>query len=389
MRLAVVTSHPVQYNAPIFKLLSARGKVQIKVFYTWSQTEKGGVYDPGFAKKVEWDIPLLDGYDYEFVENVSKYPGSHHFKGIINPSLNKEIESWQPDALLVFGWSFVSHLKCLRYFHKKVPILFRGDSTLLNEQTGFRKILRRIFLVWVYGKVDYAMVVGTNNQNYYLKHGLKKKQLWFTPHAIDNSRFSGKKDIYSTAAQEWRKKLSIATDDLVFLYAGKLEPVKNPELLIEAFAQARQPKVHLIMVGNGVKEKEIKHKYAEVENLHFIDFQNQSKMPVIYHLCNVFVLPSRSETWGLAINEAMACNRAVLVSNKCGAAIDLVKNGVNGYIFESQNKEDLAIKMGKLIEEKGRLKAMGENSYKIIEEFSFEKICDQIENLLFNKIKRS
>ena len=58
MRLAVVTSHPIQYNAPIFQLLTTRGIVELKVFYTWSQTNSGLIYDPGFAREVKWDIQI-------------------------------------------------------------------------------------------------------------------------------------------------------------------------------------------------------------------------------------------------------------------------------------------------------------------------------------------
>src|SRR6185369_17198669 len=189
-RLAVVTTHPIQYNDPWFKLLGGSTSIQIRVFYTWSQTEKGPKFDPGFNRTVEWDIPMLQGYDYVFVKNVSPDPGTHHFKGIINPSLVEEINKWKPDVLLVFGWSFKSHLQCLRYFHKKVPVLFRGDSNLLNEQPGIKKLIRRVFLTWVYRHVDCGLYVGTNNKNYYKRYGLSEEQLVFAPHAIDNERFS-------------------------------------------------------------------------------------------------------------------------------------------------------------------------------------------------------
>src|SRR5687767_11380417 len=95
-KLAIITTHPIQYYAPLFKLLNQRGRIAIKVFYTWSQSAKGPNFDPGFGKKIEWDIPLLNGYDYTFVKNTSSKPGTHHFKGIINPTLNAEVEQWQP-----------------------------------------------------------------------------------------------------------------------------------------------------------------------------------------------------------------------------------------------------------------------------------------------------
>jgi hypothetical protein len=112
MKLAIVTTHPIQYNAPVFRLLSVRNNINTKVFYTWGKGVLKDKFDPGFGKIISWDLPLLDDYQYTFVDNISKKPGSHHFNGIVNPTLNYEIEKWGADAILIFGWNFNSHLKC-------------------------------------------------------------------------------------------------------------------------------------------------------------------------------------------------------------------------------------------------------------------------------------
>lgn len=361
--------------------------MQIKVFYTWSQSVQGPKYDPGFAKKIEWDIPLLDGYDYTFVNNIATDPGTHHFKGIVNPTLNREIEQWAPNSILIYGWSFHSHLRCIRYFHKKIPIIFRGDSTLLAEHLGIKKIFRTFFLKWVYKHVDCALYVGTNNKLYYLRHGLKEDQLYFAPHAVDNKRFYDDDNNYEDQALLWRKKLNISEDDIVFMFAGKLETKKNPQLLIKSFLEINDPGTKLIIVGNGIIEKPLKKKYSHFPNISFLDFQNQTIMPVIYRMCNVFILSSKGpvETWGLSINEAMACSRAVLVSEVCGCAVDLVKDGINGYIFNSNNKKYLTRVMKKTIADKTRLKTMGEESLRIIKVWSFENICKQMESIVLYK----
>src|ERR1035437_9285000 len=386
-KLAIITTHPIQYYAPLFKMLHARGIISIKVFYTWSQSKQGAKFDPGFGKNIQWDIPLLEGYDYTFVNNIATKPGTHHFRGIINPTLNAEVEKWQPDALLIIGWSFQSHLKCMRYFHNKIPILFRGDSTLLAERWGLKLLIRTFFLRWVYRHIDIALYVGTNNKLYFLRHRLKERQLIFAPHAVDNERFFDNDNIYSKKSLEWRYSLGIKNTDVVFLYAGKLEYKKNPSLLIRAFIQIQPPKIHLIILGNGPLEKRLKNKYEAINNLHFIDFQNQSQMPIVYRLGDVFVLPSKGpiETWGLSVNEAMASSRAIIVSNRCGCGIDLIKEGVNGYIFRRNNLKDLVNKMNLVIKNKSRLQEMGNKSLEIIKQWSFDKICSAIEQIVFHK----
>ena len=127
IKLAVISSHPIQYNAPFFKLIAKSNNLQIKVFYTWGDSVLGNKYDPGFGKSINWDIPLLEGYEYLFEKNIATKPGSHHYAGIDNPELMDHIKEWQADAILVYGWAFKSHFQCLRYFHKKIPVYFRGD----------------------------------------------------------------------------------------------------------------------------------------------------------------------------------------------------------------------------------------------------------------------
>ncbi len=383
-KLAVITTHPVQYNAPLFSLLAERQRLNLKVFYTWGQAG-GKVYDPDFGIQREWDIPLLNGYGYEFVENIASDPGSHHFSGINNPGLVKKIIEYNPDAILVYGWSFKSHLKILRHFGGKVKILFRGDSTLMDEGNGFsiKKIARRFFLKWVYKKIDTALYTGIANMHYFLAHGLQKHQLVFAPHAVDMHRYQ-----HSSVTID-RLPLKIADTEMVFVFAGKMEKKKDPLLLLQAFKALKAPAVHLLFVGNGDMENKLKseanwNNSFSQNNIHFLPFQNQGMMPAVYKLADVFVLPSGGpgETWGLSVNEAMACSRAVLVSDKCGCAGDLIKEGVNGYKFESGNANDLIAKMQLFIKRKDELPEMGRQSFRIIGQWNFEKICAAIEGVV-------
>lgn len=380
-RLAIITTHPIQYYAPLFRLLAQRNRLQVKVFYTWGEQAKEQIFDPGFGKQRSWDIPLFDGYEFEFVKNVSTAPGSSHFKGIINPDLAERIELFKPDALLLFGWAFDSHLKILRLFKGVVPIYFRGDSTLLDEAKGFslNKIVRRLFLKWVYRHIYKALYVGTNNKAYYKAHGLKEAQLLHAPHAIDNKRFDDSNGKYSEDAKAWKRLLNIPDGKPTILFAGKLENKKNPFFLVEAAKNF--PQLHFIIAGNGVLENEIKNVAAGLPNITLLPFQNQTKMPVLYRLADVFALPSAGpgETWGLALNEAMACGRVVIASNKCGGAIDLIEEGKNGFIIEPTVEAFIAV-LHKILDQKTSLEMMKAFSAKKIVSFTYESIVQVLEN---------
>lgn len=384
IRLAIITTHPIQYYAPVFRLLHESLQIEIKVFYTWGKQAQDK-YDPGFNKKIDWDIPLLEGYPYEWARNTSKNPGSHHFRGIINPDLIQQVYAYQPNAILIIGWAYHSHLKTIRYFKNKIPVLFRGDSTLLDEKPGIKSFARSILLKWVYKHIDHAFYVGSNSKAYFKKYGLTDAQLKLAPHAVDNQRFALSKP---DEVKLLRQNLQIKDDDILILFAGKFENKKDPLLLLNSFSKLNNPNAKLLFVGNGELEQQLKEEAKGLANVHFMDFQNQSYMPVIYQACDIFCLPSKGpgETWGLTVNEAMACGKAILVSDKAGCAIDLVKPEVNGIIFKAGSSVDLQNKLAYLANKaKPELKQMGEASTKIIDNWSFKLQVESIISVL-NKI---
>lgn len=343
VRLAIISTHPIQYYAPIFQLLARSQGLRVRVFYTWSQAAGANVADAGFGRSIAWDIPLLEGYEFEFVPNVASRPGTGHFWGLRNPGLVPAIEGWGADAVLVFGWNAASHLAALRYFKGRLPVFFRGDSTLLDSSSWWRTTARRAVLSWVYRHVDVAVAVGSNNRDYFHWCGVPQERIAFAPHAIDTKRFSGEESMHEERAARWRRELAIPPVARTIVYAGKLMPKKDPLLLLEAFSRCGAPG-HLVFVGDGVLEPALRARAANRRDVHFLPFQNQQAMPAVYRLGNVFALPSRGpgETWGLALNEAMAARRPVIAGNKVGGARDLVTEGVNGWMFESGNLQQLA-----------------------------------------------
>lgn len=364
-------------------MLAQQSGLAVKVFYTWHRDSER--YDRDFGKDVQWDIPLLDGYEHSFVSNNHKT--GRGFWDVKNPGLVKMIEDWNASAVLVIGWNYLSHLKAMLHFKNRIPVLFRGDSTLLDENGGIKQALRRIFLKWLYRHADYALYVGAANKAYFLKHGLQEHQLVFTPHAIDNNRFGKITETHQTFINNTKAAFGIAATDITIVYCGKLLPKKNPLLLVKAVQEMNYDHLHVIFVGDGVLEAELKQAIAGNNKMHLLPFQNQSMMPAVYRLGDIFCLPSAGpgETWGLAVNEAMASGRAVLVSNKAGCAADLVKDGINGFVFCSNDAAELKMQINKLITDKTSLASMGEASGSIIKNWNFDAIVLAIKNLLQQK----
>ena len=390
-RLGVIATHPIQYYAPLFRLLAARERLDLHVFYGWQGALRGAL-DPGFRQVIQWDIPLLDGYPSSFVPNESSDPGTHHYYGLKSRQLVPMVERWQPDAILVFGWNFQSHLAALRAFHGRVPIFFRGDSTSIDQSPGPRRWVRRRWLSWVYRHVDMALYVGSNNKAYFLEHGLKESQLAWAPHSIENERFADNDGRYLREAMAWRRQLNISDRERVVLFVGKLEPKKAPDLLLEAFLQRRagrgQEKEHLIFIGSGPLESSLRARATGHSEVHFLGFANQSRMPVVYRLADVFALPSRGpgETWGLAVNEAMACERPVIVTDHVGCAPDLVQKTGSGLVVPSGNVTALGTALAQLLDHAALRAQMSKAALASIKRWSLAEQASRIEDAIEKRV---
>ena len=390
MKLLIITTHPIQYNAPLYAYLAKHSNYTIKVFYTLG-TNTNSIIDNGFDTIETWNIDLLSGYDYEFIENISSYPSSLKYTGIKNPSLIKKIEEFNPDSIIVYGWKHHSHLAVMRYFKGKVPILFRGDSTSLDDQDKFFlfNVIRYKILNWVYKHVDCVLSPGSASDLYFKKSGLRISQIIRAEHAIDNIHFSS-----FSIEEEWRLKelkdqLSIGEDELVFVFAGKFIEKKNPLLLIKAFKllALENEKVRLVLVGNGILEQQMRNEIDSLsetisKRVDILPFQDQHEMKIIYRLADVFVLPSKGpeETWGLSINEALASGTPVLVSDKAGCAQDLVIDGHNGYVFHSDNITDILQKMKMFCSEELR-KQLKANTKAATKSFSYSSFSTALNNI--------
>jgi glycosyltransferase involved in cell wall biosynthesis len=303
--------------------------------------------------------------------------------------LTDAVERWQPDAVLLFGWSFRSHLQALRHFHGRVPVLFRGDSTLVDEGGGLRTWARRLFLRWVYRHVDAALYVGQHNRRYYEAHGLTGDQLFWVPHVVENERFYDPDGQYAAEAQRWRHTLGIQADDRAVLFAGKLEHKKAPDVFLDAFLRLEATDRHLILAGSGPLEEALRQQAGAHPRVHFLGFQNQSRMPIVYRLGDVFVLPSRGpgETWGLAINEAMACGRPIVTTTRVGCAPDLVDEA-NGRAVVPDAPRALRDALAATLRP-GVPEAMGRVSRKRIEAWSIDEAATRTQQALHQLLAHS
>lgn len=373
-KLAIITSHPIQYYAPWFRYLTDKSDCLIRVFYLWNFGINYQI-DMGFNQPIKWDIPLLTEYDYEFVHNTSSNPGTDHFWGLQNPTLVERVNAYSPDAVLLMSYNYASLYNFIWYWNRRSPLLFRGDSHRLLPKIGIKAWIRRQLISLIYRRFSACLYVGKANYAYFREHGVPPCNLFFAPHAVDNNRFFSHIEEASYKAQLWKWELGIPAHHLIILFAGKFEVKKRPTDLLQAFIHANLSQVSLLFVGAGALESELRSQ-ATHPHIYFAPFQNQTLMPRTYAAADLVVLPSygSQETWGLSINEAMCMSRPVVASTHVGCVPDLIQPYRNGLVFPAGSISALATTLVEACSDRERLQMWGKESRKIIANYSYSQM---------------
>lgn len=394
-KLAVLTSHPIQYQAPLFKLLAQRQEIDLTAYFCWNVGVEKEAFDLEFGKKIKWDIPLLEGYKYKFLKNFS-LKSSSEFWGQINFGIINELKKNKYDFILIFGWnSFTNWLAFLTAFIFKIPVLLRGENPLNQEllKPKWKIKIKKIILGRLFRHISAFLYIGEENKKFYRYYGAPEGKLFFVPYAVDNERYIAAAENFKPQKQKFRNELGIKQNDVVVLFVGKLIEKKRPMDLLLAYQQLTtnnlqfKKEVHLLYVGDGVLKEKLNQYVKEnnLKNVHFVGFKNQTELPQYYVISDIFVLPSgEGETWGLVVNEAMCFELPAIVSDAVGCSSDLVKNGENGYIFLLGNVEKLADLLLELVIDSKKRDDFGKKSFEIIKNYSFDNDINKIIKIIKN-----
>lgn len=335
-RLAIVTTHPIQYQVPWFRHLAAQDWVEPHVFFG-SRHGLESTVDREFGARFAWDIPMIEGYRHEFMENVAARPDVSAYDGVDTPAIGARLAEGRFHAVLVMGWHVRSFWQAFRGARRaRVPLLLRGESNLLGPRPWWKRIARRVRLRPVLQQARAILAIGRLNREFYLAHGVEDGKIHEAPYFVDNARFASA----ISRRGEIRQRRGIAADDFVFLFCGKLVGRKRPMDLIEAWSllpdECRQAS-RVILVGEGGLRPELEERVARLGHtgrVLFPGFVNQAELPEWYAAADALVMPSDfGETWGLSANEALAAGARLVLSDRCGGAPDLVVPGVTGDVF--------------------------------------------------------
>jgi glycosyltransferase involved in cell wall biosynthesis len=367
LRLGYFVSHPIQYQAPLLRRIAREPELDLCVFYGSDRSVRGYL-DEGFGVQVEWDVPLLGGYRHQFFS-----AGRGRWRRLL-----AEMERARLDAVWVHGYHTAESLAaigCARLLD--VPVLVRAESTLSDRpRSRWKLAAKEAFFRALRPHIGAALAIGRANARYWRHYLGEEAAVFPMPYAVDNQFFQARAQEAQTGREALRGELGLEAGRLVILFASKLQARKRCGDLVAALrrlGEVEGGRPYLLIVGDGEERKRLEAETVGDEAVRFLGFRNQTELPRFFDLCDVFVLPSVSEPWGLVVNEAMNAARAVIVSDEVGCAEDLVADGENGCVFRAGDVEALAQALRRVLERRETADKMGLASLRRVEAYSFEQ----------------
>lgn len=379
-RALLVITHPVQYITPTLRLLAKRPEIDLVVAYC-SMLGSESTLDPDFGVKVAWDTPVLEGYSWLLVSNMSPQPGLEGFFGLVNPGLWKIIREGHFDVIINLTsyiyfsfWITVAATKL-----QGVPLLLGVDATQIAPLDGKKWKLRIKKILWprLFGMADVMVVPSSGGVSLMRSLGIPTERIVQTAHSVDNVWWVEQASRVNRNAV--RAEWNIPVHAPAVLFCGKLQPWKRPQDVLRAFAMSSVEGAFLVFAGDGPLRPELEAEAASLgiaSSVRFLGFVNQSNLPSVYRSSDLLVLPSEYEAFGLVVNEAMLCGCPVIVSDRVGARLDLVLEGKTGFIFPVYNLEALSALLRESLTSRERLNQVVQAAQTLISGWSPERNGD-------------
>jgi glycosyltransferase involved in cell wall biosynthesis len=380
VRLAYLVTHPIQYQAPLLRRIATEPGIDLTVFFC-SDFSLKSYHDPDFGKIIAWDVPLVGGYRHEILPALGRRDLLSFWRPV-NYGLAKRLTRADFDVLCVHGYNRWFHWLAIAWAKiQGLKVLVRDEATrLTGTRYKLKRLAKRIFFLMLRNLCDGFLAIGTLNAEHYQSYGIAPERIFSVPYAVDNAFFRDKAQAAAGEREALRRQLGLAPGRPVILFASKLSPVKRSTDLLEAYIQmspdqVREPDPCLLFIGEGDQRPALEERARALNwpSIKFLGFKNQTELPRYYDLCDVLVLPSSFEPWGLVINEVMNAGRAVVVSDQVGCGPDLVKHGENGYVFKAGDVAGLRAALDNVLRSQEKCRALGQKSLEIIEKWGIEE----------------
>jgi glycosyltransferase involved in cell wall biosynthesis len=363
LRVTVVSPEPTPYRSPLFDLVAARPELELTVIYaahtvagrTWSvepqhrSTFLRGLALPGLGRVLHHDYP-------------------------VTPGIARALRESRPDVVVVSGWStFASQAAIVWCRRRGVPYLPLVESHDLGPRKGWRRAVKGAVVPRVLRRAAGALALGTASRDSLVERGAQRERVHIFANTIDVPEWEERQSGLAQRRPELRAELGAAVDDVLLLSVARLGPEKGLDVLVRGVAAARDPKLLLVIAGEGPQRREIEALAQELGvRLRLTGDLAAAKVAEAYAAADVFVLLSPRETWGVVVNEAAASGLPLVLSDRVGAAYDLLRDGENGFLVGAGDVDATGEAFKRLSADAGLRVRAGERSRELVRGWGYE-----------------
>lgn len=362
-KVVILTEIISPYRIPPFNYLAKEADIDLEIFFL-AETES----------RRNWDVPKDKiEFSYRVLHGLQIGKAYQQAPIFFNPGVIYQLWLQKPDVIICGGWHHYTYWLALAYARiTKTRFLIWSESTLKDERASsqIKDKLKR----WIVNQANGYIVPGKAQKDYLTNFGASEEKIWIARNAVDNI-FTLSAESKCEQQQIWKQKLNLK--GCVILFVGRLIDEKGIPELLQAFTLLSQDNVTLAIVGSGACEQTYQNycQQKKLENIIFTGFKSEDELVKYYAAADIFVFPTRSDPWGLVINEAMAAGLPIVCSTAAGAAGDLIKEQVNGLIVPVGDAISLSKALQRLIINENLRKQMGLESRLIINDYTPETMA--------------
>jgi glycosyltransferase involved in cell wall biosynthesis len=370
VRVAFVLPEPTPYRNPMLDLLAAREEIDLTA-----------IYAGGSVQRREWE---LGSSHPSVVLEGRRIPGAHRVLRHdypVTPGVIGALRDAQPGVVVVSGWSTFASQAAIAWCRlRRVPYVLLVESNDRDERPGWRRAVKGAVVPAVVRGAAHVLVVGTLARDSMLGRGADPAQIDVFADTIDVAAFGARADSLAPRRDELRREAGIGPDDVAVLSVARLAPEKGLDTLVRAVAAAADPRLVLVLAGGGPERKRLERLARDSGvRLVLLPHTPWEQISEVYAGADVFALLSTHEPWGVVVNEAAASGLPLVLSDRVGAAHDLLEDGRNGMLVPAGDAAAAGDALRALAADPDRRRAMGAASRQLVRGWGYEP---SIETLL-------
>lgn len=366
-KTVILTEIIAPYRIPVFNALARHAGVDLHTIFlaeTDSTLRQWRVYTDEIR------------FSYEVLPSLRCRLGRKTV--LINGGVWSALNKVHPEVIICGGYNYPASWEALVWARR-----YGAEFVLWSESNGrdarggraWTESLKSFFV----SRCDRFVVPGKAAFEYLRSLGSPEASILTAPNAVDNSLFASGAEKSRRRATEFRENVKLPARFILF--AGRLVPEKGVFDLLEAYAKlesSMRREVGLVFAGDGVSREEMAREAKRISpgQVCFPGFSQREDLAGFYGLAEVLVLPTHSDTWGLVVNEAMACGLPIIVTSVAGCSADMVVDGWNGYVVPPRDPERLSAAISLLLQQPELRKKMSVRCLEQIRNYSPEACAD-------------